>query len=109
MSLCIGKGDADGSTFTGLTGKINFGTMVGGCVLYDRESQTGAAGLFGVALVYAVKALKDVGMVLRWDADTGVSNGQGDTLIVPIDLYGNGAAFHVVANGVVAQVIQKLI
>ena len=45
-----------------------------GHMLYDGESETCAARSTGMALVHAVEAFEDVGLVLLRDADAGVGD-----------------------------------
>ena len=42
------------------------------CVFDDRKSQSGTAGLLRVALIHAIKTLKDAFLMLRRDTDARV-------------------------------------
>ena len=76
-----------------------------GGVLDDGEAEAGAAAGLGAALVHAIEALEDAGLVLRGDADAGVGDGEGN--LVRFVLYGNGdtSAGAVIFDGVVREIV----
>ena len=43
-------------------------------VLYDRKAKAGAAGLFGMALIDTIEALKHLILMFRCNADTGIAD-----------------------------------
>ena len=62
-----------------------------------------------MALVHAVEALEDAALVLRRDADARVGHGN-ERLAVPLaDTYLHAAAFDIVLDGIVAEVVYDLV
>jgi len=63
-------------SLSGRTFQGNFCFMVSCGALDDGKAQTGAAGCFGVALVYPVEPLKHPVLVLRRNTHAGIPDSQ---------------------------------
>ena len=77
FSLCQGKRDADLRALPHLAFELDGAVVILHGVLHDGQAQSRAAGGLGVALVHPVEPLEHAALVLRWDADAGVTHRYG--------------------------------
>ena len=77
-------------------------------MLDDRKSQSGTAGLLRVALIHAVKTLKDAFLMLRRDADARILDSQYGFFTHAADRHHHLPAFPIILDRVIAEIIADL-
>ena len=82
--------------------------MDGHDMFHDGQAEAGAAGLLGTALIHPIKPLEHSLLMFFRDADARVFYAQEGVAFSRADFHQNASDFVVVADGVVAEVVDQL-
>ena len=99
-----GKIDLDGGTLANNTVEFNHSVVQLYSMFDDGQAQAGAADLFGMTFIDAVKSLKNTFLMFRWNADPCISHRENG--FVFFDFYGheNRAFSVIVFYGVITEI-----
>ena len=54
--------------------QVDRAVVILGDMAHNGQPQAGAAGLLGAALIHPIEPFENPALMLRWDADTGISD-----------------------------------
>ena len=78
-------------------------------MFHDRQAKTGAASFFGMTLIHTVKAFKDAALMLGRNTNAGIADRKDDIAVIVLEVNCYLAAVLVLADSVIAKIINNLV
>ena len=78
-------------------------------VLHDGQAKAGAAGLFGMTLIYTIEALKYLVLMFGSNTNAGIADADLYSVLLLCNGHLHFATWIVVLNGIVAEIVNDLV
>ena len=102
------KSDCNSSALSGFTFQMQLRIMILGRMLDNGKSQTGTAGLLGMAFIHPVEPFKDPALMLCRNADARIPDAKGG-VVSGRDRHSDSTAGYIIFNSIFAKIINDLI